>query len=79
MKLIDLIKEAKSNAREIAIATQNCPRGKYTAFYLGENGYRVGYIQIGFSTEERCLGFGSKPLSESCVLAAIQHEYSMLN
>ena len=78
MKLSTLISEAKNNVALISEATKECPQGRYTAFYLGENGFTVGHIQQGFNTAERCLSFGSKPMSESRVLDSIQQEESML-
>ena len=73
-----LLEAAEQNAFKISNASKSCPSGYFTAFYDGVNGYTAGHIQIGFETQEKSLGFGSKPLSEDQVLELIRQEKNML-
>lgn len=69
-----LLKEARTRAKEIARKTKNCPEGCYVAFYICDiRGYVVDYIFKGFRAEN--ISFGSSPLSEKQVLNEIDmHE-----
>lgn len=62
--LTELIKEAKRNIHEIQRATNNCPKGKYTAFYFSDNGVPlINHIEIGQTPVNRCINFGTGQLT----------------
>lgn len=78
-KLVDLINSAQQNVEKIVEATKNCPNGHFTAFYAVDGyGYKCGYIQKGWETKERCIGFGSRPMDEIQVKEIINQERNML-
>lgn len=69
-----LIEEARKRVTEIARESKENYYVKNLQIYESDNGYTIGYVQNGWSTRNRNIQFGEKPLTKKQVIEIIDRE-----